>query len=50
MKAGVVSVKEYEDLFFTDDVDAAYLFVTGRLQTSPNEPQIDENSEVPKII
>lgn len=32
---GVVSKKDYDDLFFTDSVEEAYAYITTRLTTNP---------------
>jgi hypothetical protein len=32
---GVISEKDIEDLFFTDDVDEAFEYITSKMQTNP---------------
>jgi hypothetical protein len=32
---GVVARKDYEDLFFTDDIEEAFAYITARLTTNP---------------
>ncbi len=51
VKYGVVSVKEYEDLFFTDSVDDAFAFIIGRLQSNPDWG-VENNTDtaIPRLI